>query len=102
MKKVTTVTVPLEYPVQHAGAEITSLTFRRMKSVDAYVGEGDENQARVGYKLFAALAGVDLEVIENLDWEDMETIGEKVAPLMGKSAGGQLQKAVSASSGETS
>lgn len=101
MSKIKTVTVPLEYPVLHEGKEISELTFRRMKAKDALVAEGVESEARAGYLLFAALADVDVALIEELDVEDLETIGEKVIPLMGKSAAAKLTE-VKPSPGETS
>ncbi|OJY07179.1 MAG: hypothetical protein BGP07_16750 [Rhizobiales bacterium 63-22] len=85
MEKITSVTVPLEYPVPYNGTEVKELTFRRMKGKDTLVAEGVESQVRAGYMIFAALAGVDVELIEELDLVDLETVGEKVAPLMGKS-----------------
>lgn len=92
-EKLRSATVTLDYPVQHEGREIQSLTFRRMKAKDALLAEGEENKARAGYLLFAALAGVDLAVIEELDIEDLEKIGEAVVPLMGKSAEALIDKA---------
>jgi hypothetical protein len=91
--KQKTITVDLDYPVEHDGREITSLTFRRMKAKDALVAEDEQNKARAGYLMFAALAGVDVAVIEELDIEDLEKIGEAVVPLMGKSARTAMEKA---------
>ncbi|KAB2752912.1 phage tail assembly protein [Brucella anthropi] len=102
MTKVTTITVPLEYPVPYEGREIKELTFRRMKAKDALVAEGVESEALAGYLLFAALAGVDVDLIKELDVEDMETIGERISPLMGKSAAGNLKQGTELSPGETS
>lgn len=85
-EKLKSVTVNLEFPVMHDGKEIQSLTFRRMRAKDALIAEGEDNRARAGYLLFAALAGVDPAVIEELDVDDLEAIGEAVVPLMGKSA----------------
>lgn len=102
MAKVTTVTVPLEYPITHNDQEIRELTFRRMKAKDTLVAEGEENKAKAGFLVFAALAEVDIEVIEELDIEDIETIGEKVTPLMGKSANAKMDTEKKPSLGETS
>lgn len=97
------ITVKLDYPFEHDGREISSLTFRRMKAKDALIGEGGEEKVKTGYMLYATLAGVPIEVIEELDMEDLEKIAEAVVPLMGKSAREELarQKAASSSSGET-
>lgn len=102
-KKKTHVTVPLEYPVTVAGKEYRELIFRRMKARDALIAEDETNKARAGYLMFAALAEVDVAVIEELDVEDLETIGEAVAPLMGKSAARMMQEATDnpPSDGET-
>lgn len=82
MKK--TVTVPLNTPVDHEGVNYASLTFRPMKARDALVAEGEESQVLAGFKLFAALADVPVEVILELDMIDLAKVGEEVAPLMGK------------------
>ncbi|GAA5542413.1 phage tail assembly protein [Brucella sp. NBRC 113783] len=102
MAKVTSVTVPLEYPVSYKGGEVRELTFRRMKAKDALVAEGVESEVLAGYLLFAALASVDVELIKELDVEDMEAIGERIAPLMGKSATAKLSPVIAPSLGETS
>lgn len=103
--KVKSVTVDLEWPVEYDGREVKSLSFRRMKAKDAFVGEGETNDARSGYLLFAALAGVDVALIEELDIEDLESIGTAVVPLMGNSARRALKEVVpdqdQASSGAT-
>ena len=85
-EKQKTVTVTLDCPIEFDGRPVTSLTFRRMKARDALGGEGETNPVRAGYKLFATLAGVDVKLIEELDVDDLEKIGEAIVPLMGKSA----------------
>lgn len=87
------VTVPLEFPVTYKDREVKELTFRRMKAKDTLLAEGEANKVRAGYMLFAALADVDLALIEELDVEDLGTIGERIAPLMGKSAMAAMTKA---------
>lgn len=82
MKK--TVTVTLNTPVHHDGVEHATLTFRPMKARDALVAEAEESQVMAGFKLFAALADVPIEVILDLDMIDLAKVGEEVAPLMGK------------------
>lgn len=91
-----TVTVVLNYPISFGGMEYASLTFRRMKAKDALVAEDETNKARAGYLIFAALAGVDIAVIEELDIEDLEKVGEAVVPLMGKSASAAVEKSQTA------
>lgn len=82
MKK--TVTVTLDTPVTHDGVEHQTLTFRQMKAKDALVAEGEESQVLAGYKLFAALADVPVEVILELEMTDLAKVGEEVSPMMGK------------------
>lgn len=89
---VKSITVDLQFPIEHDGREIKSLSFRRMKAKDALIGEGETNAARTGYLVYAALAGVPLAVIEELDIEDVEAIGEAIIPLMGKSAAKAAQE----------
>ncbi|NMG39794.1 phage tail assembly protein [Chelativorans sp. ZYF759] len=96
MSNPTSVTVPLAFPVPYEGREVKELTFRRMKAKDTLVAEAEKNQTRAGYMLFAALAGVDLALIEELDVEDLEQIGERIVPLMGKSAVAARRKALAA------
>ena len=93
-EKLKSVTVPLEFPVTHEGREIRELTFRRMKARDALAGEGIENEVRAGYAIFATLAGVPVDVIEELDLEDLERVGKDIAPLMGKRLAGKIGEAI--------
>ncbi len=82
--KIKTVTVPLSEPVTVDGKTYDSLTFRRMKARDTLVADDESNQIAAGYKMFAALADVSLDVILELDIEDLAEVGVAVAPLMGK------------------
>ena len=82
MKK--TITVTLNTPVQVDGVDYASLTFRPMKARDALVAEGEDSQVLAGFKLFAVLADVPVDVILELDMLDLAKVGEEVAPLMGK------------------
>lgn len=88
-------TLTLKHPVEFEGMTFTELNLRRMKARDALVAEGEGNQVMAGYHMFAALAGVDVEVILELDMEDLTELGAKVAPLMGK-RGAALMKDLSA------
>lgn len=82
----TSAVVPLLFPVKHAGATYDQLVFRRMRARDALAGEDEADQTMAGYKLFATLANVPLDVILDLDMEDLAEVGAAVAPLMGKRA----------------
>lgn len=83
---VTNNTLKLQYPVTVNGVTYETLQLRRMKARDALIGEGETNQLLSGYKIFAALADVDVEVIKDLDMEDFNLLAEVAAPLMGKQA----------------
>lgn len=88
--KLRSITVPLAFPVTVTlpGADKPStfneLTIRRMKAKDAYASEDEGNKVRAGYRMFAQLADVPVEVIEEIDMEDMAAVGEAVAKMMGK------------------
>ena len=85
-QRPTSATVPLLFPVTHEGVTYDQLTFRRMKARDGLTGEGETDQTRAGYRIFAELAGVPLDVILDLDMEDLAEVGAAVTPLMGKRA----------------
>lgn len=95
MEKKDPATIALTKPIEHEGKTYTALTFRRMKARDALLAEGEESQIMAGYKLFAALADVPVDVILELDMADMEKVGEVAALQMGKSAAGPLDPAAS-------
>jgi hypothetical protein len=58
-----------------------------MKARDALVAEEEKNQIMAGYKIFAALADVPVDVILELEMIDLAKVSEEVAPLMGKLPG---------------
>lgn len=74
----------LKHPVIVDGREYKTLHLRRMKAKDAFLAEDETNKIKAGYLLFAALANVDLAVIEELDMEDIAKLGEVMKTLMGK------------------
>lgn len=84
-KKQDPATVELATPVEHEGTVYSRLTFRRMKARDALLAEGEASQVMAGYKLFAALADVPVDVILDLDMQDMTAVAEAAALQMGKS-----------------
>ena len=95
--------VPLAHPVTVDGVTYTQLNLRRMKGRDALAGEGETNEVMAGYKIFAALSQVSVEVILELDMEDMTELGVAIAPLMGKRGAAMLAKLTAPQSpGETS
>lgn len=86
MEKPKSVTVPLQSPVTLGEVTYDKLTFRRMKARDALVGEEETSQVMAGYRMFAALADVPVEVILDLDMEDLTEVATQAATMMGKPA----------------
>lgn len=90
---------PVELP---NGAVFESLTFREMKARDTLIAEDSDSEIMAGYKLFATLADVEVEVILELCIEDLNQIGKATASLMGKSYEAELMgKLKKVSAGET-
>lgn len=89
-QKVLSAKIDLEYPVEHDGKTYETLTLRRMRAGDTLVAEETESKAKAGFMMYAAMAGVPVEVIEGLDIDDLMTLIEKAVPLMGKSGAGML------------
>lgn len=81
-----TVTVPLDSPVEHDGKTYASLTFRKMKAKDLVAGDLVAGEARKSFAVFASMADIPIQVIEELEMDDFEKLAEAVTPLMGKSA----------------
>lgn len=81
-----TVTVTLDDPVEHDGKSYASLNLRKMKAKDLIAGDLVTGDSRKAMAIFAAMAGVPIQVIEELDVDDFEKLGREAAPLMGKSA----------------
>lgn len=88
-----TITVTLDTPVEHDGKSYDSLTFRKMKAKDLVAGDLVSGETRKGFAIFASMAGVPIQVIEELDVDDFEKLGREAAPLMGKSAQAAVAKA---------
>jgi hypothetical protein len=99
---VKNVTIDLKFPVEHDGREYKQLQVRRMRAGDTLIAEKEANQAKSGFMLFAALAGVDLEVIMKLDMLDLMKISEGLEELMGKQLLNKVKPGMANSlSGET-
>lgn len=81
-----TITVTLAEPVEHDGKTYASLTLRKMKAKDLVAGDLVTGDTRKTFAIFASMAGVPIQVIEELDVDDFEKLGREAAPLMGKSA----------------
>lgn len=81
-----TVDFPISEPVEHDGKTYATLTLRKMKAKDLVAGDLVSGDSRKAFAIFASMAGVPIQVIEELDIEDFEALGEAAVPLMGKSA----------------
>lgn len=81
-----TVTVKLETPISFNGETFTELTFRKMKVKDLVAGDLIEGETAKSLAIYGSMAAVAAEVIAELEVDDFEALGDKVAPLMGKSA----------------
>lgn len=84
------ITFQLEEPVTIGDKTITSLTLRKMKAKDLVAGDLVQGETRKAMAMFASMAGVPLQVIEELSLDDFSRLGEEAAPLMGKSAAKKL------------
>lgn len=87
------ITVTLGEPVEHDGKTFASLTLRKMKAKDLVAGDLVNGDVRKSFAIFASMAGVPIQVIEELDVDDFEKLGLEAAPLMGKSARAAAEKA---------
>lgn len=81
-----TITMQLGLPVEYQGKTYTSLTFRKLKAKDLVASDLVDGEVRKSIAIFASNAGVPMGVIEELDLDDFERIGEEIRPLLGKLA----------------
>lgn len=88
-----TLTFKLDEPVEHDGQTYAELTFRKMKARDLIASDVVTGEMRKSFALFASMAGVPIQVIEEMDGDDFIRMGMEVAPLMGKSAAAAAKKA---------
>ncbi|MEL6752306.1 MAG: phage tail assembly protein [Pseudomonadota bacterium] len=84
--KIKAAIVTLDFPIEVDGKRYTELRLRRMKTRDTYAGEDEEDPNLAGLRLYARLAGVEMDVMDEVDIDDLEIITEAAIPLMGKSA----------------
>ena len=90
-KKTVTVTFEGEIP-EHEGKKYPSVTLRKMKAKDLVAADLVGGEIRKAFAIFGSMAGVPIQVIEDLDMDDFEKLSEEGAPLMGKSAVKALAK----------
>ncbi len=84
MSNPKTLTFTLDEPVKFQDETYSALTFRRMKAKDLIAGDAVKGDMRKSFALFASMAGVPIQVIEEMDGDDFMRMGMEVAPLMGK------------------
>ncbi|TFF20828.1 phage tail assembly protein [Jiella endophytica] len=90
----TTVTVPIGEPFDHDGKTYSQLTFRKMKVKDMIKADAVTGEFRKSCAMYASMADVPIQVIENLDTDNFTEIALKVAPLMGKSGKKAVAEAI--------
>lgn len=73
-----TVDLPLEFPVEHAGKKIETLTIRRPKVRDNMIAGKKEDDADKEITLMSMLADVDDQVIHELDMNDYLAFQKKI------------------------
>lgn len=88
-----TVTFTPEVPPTFDGKPYPVLTLRKMKAKDLVAGDLVSGETRKAFAIFASMADVPIGVIEDLDLDDFERLGEVAAPLMGKSAAAAMKAA---------
>lgn len=93
MTQGSTITVRLDTPVSFNGETFEVLTLRKLKAKDLVAADLATGDAQRAIAIFASMAGVPVQVIEDLDVDDFEKLGEEAAPLMGKSAAAAMAKA---------
>lgn len=81
-----TLTIDLEEPVNVDGTTYETLTFRRRKAKDLSRMDLVKGDNRKHMAMLASMAGVPLQVIEELEGDDYDRVAEETVPLVGKSA----------------
>lgn len=71
-------------PPEHDGKTYKTLTLRKMKAKDMVAADLVQGETRKAFAIFASMAGVPIQVIEDLDADDFIRLGQEAAPLMGK------------------
>lgn len=77
---MTTKTIPLAYPVEHEGTTITEVTLRRAKTKDLrLIDAAGGNDLDQGVAMVAAISGLPVAAVDEMDAEDFATISEALA-----------------------
>lgn len=84
-----TVTFTPSAPIVHGEKTYPTLTLRRMKVKDRTMADLVNGENRKMFAIFASMAGVPIQVIEEMDDDDFTRLEEVAQPLLGKSIQGQ-------------
>lgn len=80
----TTVTVPLQRPIQDAdGKTIAELTFREADLGDLIAGDHFKGETARAAAILASMAGIPFPVMKKVKAIDMAAILDQAGPLMG-------------------
>lgn len=77
-------TISLSTPIEHAGTTYSELTFRPIKFRDCAAIAASENNLDALVGLVARLAGVPLEVAEEIDTLDAAAVIQALTTHLGK------------------
>lgn len=92
----------LSEPVTVGKTTYATLTLRKMKAKDMIAGDLVSGNSRKAFAIFASMADVPIQVIEEMDVDDFEGLGEVATPLMGKSAVAARASALAKAAAEAS
>lgn len=81
----TTVTFTPTAPIKIGDKTYPTLTLRKMKAKDRVAADLVNGESRKTFAVYASMADVPIQVIEELDNDDFDRLEELAAPLVGKS-----------------
>lgn len=90
--RVDSITVTLDVPVTFKDRTYSELTFGRRKAKHLLKMDAVKGEIAKSFALYAAMADVPFQVIEELDGDDYERIAEETLPLMGKSVAKEAKR----------
>ncbi|UYO55704.1 phage tail assembly protein [Rhodopseudomonas palustris] len=80
-----TITFTPSAPIVHGEKTYPTLTLRRMKVKDRTMADLVNGDNRKMFAIIASMAGVPIQVIEEMDDDDFTRLEEVAQPLLGKS-----------------
>lgn len=90
--KPKTITFTPSEPVEAGGETYEKLIFQRMRVRHMVAMDKVAGEVRKTTALFASMADVPIQVIDELDIDDFERLSKEVEPLMGNSARSLVEK----------